>query len=254
MTCTHHNHKVLLISGFDPTGHAGLLKDFSTCLHFGIEPVSFITALTAQNDKKFFGFSSPTPKQQKLTWQSFNPKDISAVKIGMLGDLATTKFVVQNLKKLKQQNQSVKIVWDPVFESTSKGSLIKPSATAFAKKNLMPLIDVLTPNAIEASMLLGEKFSKRSSGQSMALRLKETLPEHTALYLKGGHLTSLSTDWLITDSKRFEFSGKKHTIKLRGTGCLFASAVACGLAKHLRVEESCETAKRTVEEFFLMNV
>lgn len=253
MNCTHHDHKVLLISGFDPTGHAGILKDFSTCLHFGVEPLSFITALTAQSDTKFLGFAAPSPKINALTWKSFSPKDIAAVKIGMLGDLATTKFVIQNLQKLKRQNKFVKIVWDPVFQSSSKGALAAPAAIKLAQKELLPLVDVITPNAVEASVLLKEKFSAKTKGQDLALRLQETLPKHTALYLKGGHLQTVSKDWLITDTTRLEFSGKKHNIQLRGTGCLFASAVACGLSQHLDVAKACETAKRTVEEFFQLN-
>lgn len=253
MNCAHHDHKVLLISGFDPTGHAGLLKDFSTCLHFGVEPLSFITALTAQSDKKFLGFAAPSPKINALTWKSFVAKDIAAVKIGMLGDLATTKLVIQNLQKLKRQNKFAKIVWDPVFQSTSKGVLAVPAAIKLAQKELLPLVDAITPNALEACALLKEKFSNKLKGQELAKRLKEQLPNHTSLYLKGGHLHSLSQDWLITNTTRLEFSGKKHNISLRGTGCLFASAVACGLSQHLDVVKACETAKHTVEEFFLMN-
>ena len=253
MSCTHHDHKVLLIAGFDPTGHAGILKDFSTCLHFGVEPLSFITALTAQTDTKFLGFATQSPKHNALTWKSFVAKDIAAVKIGMLGDLATTQFVIQNLQKLKRQNKFVKIVWDPVFASSSKGTLATSASIKLAQNELLPLVDIITPNAVEACTLLKEKFSVKLKGQDLAMRLKEKLPLHTALYLKGGHLQTVSKDWLITNTTRLEFFGKKHKLTLRGTGCLFASAVACGLSQHLDVAKACETAKHTVEEFFLMN-
>ena len=43
---------VLLFSGLDPSGAAGISADIETINHFGLTPLPIITSLTAQNTQK----------------------------------------------------------------------------------------------------------------------------------------------------------------------------------------------------------
>lgn len=248
--CSHTDHKVLLISGHDPSTNAGLLRDFATCLALGQPVLSLPTAWTAQNDRNFFGYATPSQSNFEAVWKSFDLKEVAAVKIGMLGNLHITRLLIQKLRKLKALQNDVRIVWDPVFSSSSKGSLATTSAVKIALDQLLPLVDVITPNAIEACHILKINFDAKYDGQNLALKLKKILPKNVALYLKGGHLVSQSKDWLMTQKNRLEFSGKVFQKKVRGTGCILSSAIACGLAKHQSIEESCENAKGVVQRFF----
>ncbi len=242
--------KVFLLGGLDPTGHAGVLRDFEACLRFETPSLTIVTALTAQNDRRFLGFAPVDLKFCETTWKSFDTTQIAAVKIGMLGHDKTVKWIVKKLSALKKQNTNLKIVWDPVFSSSSGTALLTKTARQVALKQLLPLVDILTPNAEEACQILGVAFSKNLNGQNLAQKLKESVPAPVAVYLKGGHLKNKTRDWLVTDTERYEFQGRASKKKLRGTGCLLATAVACGLQAGLPVIAACEQAKEFLDEMF----
>ena len=72
-----------------------------------------------------------------------------------------------------------------------------------------------------------------------------------AILLKGGHLEGdVVRDLLMQEGERFDVfeSRRIETAHTHGTGCTLASAVACGLAQGMNLNEAVDRARRYVYE------
>lgn len=236
---------VLLIGGIDPTGHAGLYRDQEICRQSKTPCLSIPTALALQNDQKYWQtLPVPTKILQKIL-DDVDVKMIGAIKIGMLVNAEIVNIVIQFIRRIKKQNPKIKVVWDPVFASSSGGILLDRLGQKSAIQNLWPLVDLITPNAIEAQILGGKKESKNWPELAKRLYLKNNV----AVYLKGGHTQKKATDYFYDGTPRV-LSAPLSQIRLRGTGCTLATATACFLTKNTSLVEACFQAKNTMNQLF----
>lgn len=236
---------ILIISGIDPTGQAGLLKDVWVCQKFKQPYFTVPTALTAQNGKKYLGAFIPGRDYFEKLLSCADLKRVNAVKIGMLGHPSVVRFLGRFLPELKRTNK-VGIVWDPVLESSTGGRLVTEPALRLALKEILPLTDIITPNAVEASLLLNMKFKKNMDAVFMARFFYRKF--HTSVYLKGGHLKKKSEDAFFDGKTVKIFSGRQRNLDLRGTGCTLSTAIACGLARGETIVTACRKAKKFITE------
>lgn len=238
--------KVLLIAGLDPTGQAGLLKDAAICDQLACEGLSLPTAFTLQDQKKYYGHHSPTALSIRQFFKVYSSQKIKAVKIGMLNNLTVTREIIRGLKKLKKQNPKLKIVWDPVLQSSSGGRLITAQAYRLSLKELMPLVHLVTPNFPEILEMLTQS-PHDSSPKELCQHFVQTFK--TPVYLKGGHTKALSKDfyWDGHSWKVIQKPSLKHS--RRGTGCVFSAAVASHLSHNTGLLTSCVQAKQTVHDY-----
>ena len=79
------------------------------------------------------------------------------------------------------------------------------------------------------------------------IRLVDEFRINAAL-LKGGHSKdNMSIDFLRHNSKTEIYKSERlNSINTHGTGCTLSSAIACGLAKNLTLEQSVLEAKEFV--------
>ena len=77
---------VLLFSGLDPSGAAGVSADIETINQFGVTPLPIITTLTAQNTQRVLSLEPTKNSLLELQFKLID-EDISfnTVKIGLLG-------------------------------------------------------------------------------------------------------------------------------------------------------------------------
>jgi hydroxymethylpyrimidine/phosphomethylpyrimidine kinase len=81
------------------------------------------------------------------------------------------------------------LVLDPVMISTSGHELLATSARDALLSDLLPLVDLVTPNIPEAGVLLGTDTAPKTLADVVALaRRLHPLLKGPALLLKGGHL------------------------------------------------------------------
>ena len=125
------------------------LKAFAAC---GAHGMTAITAITAQNTTGVTAVHTVPPDiilaQVRAVAQDIG---IDAVKIGMLGTVATIEAVAQALAELPA---STPVVLDPVMVSESGAELLEPEARTALIERLLPRTTVLTPNLPEARALL----------------------------------------------------------------------------------------------------
>lgn len=232
--------KVLTIAGSDCSGGAGIQADIKTITAHKMYAMSAITALTAQNTTGVYGVLPVSPEfvaqQLDCIFSDIRP---DAVKIGMVSNGEIIRIIAEKLVEY----QACNIVVDPVMVATSGGRLMVDDAAQALESLLFPLADLITPNIPEAESLSG--ISEIHTAQEMlrAARVLETKAKGAVL-LKGGHLPDSADDLLCQKGKEIWICGKHiDTDNTHGTGCSLSSAIACGLAEGLSMEESVRDAK-----------
>ena len=222
--------RILIIAGSDSGGGAGIQADIKTVTMLGGFATTAITAITAQNTLGVQAVHAvPADMVVKQIDSVLSDIGTDAIKIGMIGAAETANAVADRLA-----NIGVPIVFDPVMVATS-GAKLADAATVMAFRRLMALATVTTPNIPEVEALGGA----------------EAIGRHGChVVMKGGHGDgSVVVDRLLTPTgaelRRSE--GKCFdTDDTHGTGCTFASALACGLGKGMTLEEGFEQAVRFV--------
>lgn len=235
--------KILAIAGSDSGGGAGIQGDLKTISALGCYGMTAVTAITAQNTCGVMGIQTITPDMLDAQIKAVvTDIGVDAVKIGMLHDPEMVHVVAAAIKKYKLQ----RVVLDPVMVATSGDALIAPQTIATLVKELFPLVNVITPNLDEASLLLQRPITSRGELDVVAQDLVK-LGAKAAL-VKGGHLMGdLVTDVLLHDGKLHDFSSTRISSQnTHGTGCTLSSAIACYLGMGYALEAAVGLARRYI--------
>ena len=222
---------VLLFSGLDPSGAAGVSADIETINQFGVTPLPIITTLTAQNTQRVLSLESTKSSLLELQFKLID-EDISfnTVKIGLLG----SPYQVKVISKLLRDRRGVNIILDPIISSSTEHVLSSNEMIDAIKKELIPLCLILTPNLAELNALA------------------PGLTEESAI-------SSLNCPWVLlttSDSSEIQvehrlyhdsnlirkFTYKKLAGQYHGSGCTLSSAIAALVALDVPVEDACEKA------------
>ncbi len=234
--------RVLSIGGFDPSAYAGVSADLKTFEALGVEGIGAVTALTVQ-DRERVSAVLPVPARflSREVRALLDAMSVGAVKIGMLGTAGNAGVVARIIKKYCLKN----VVLDPVLTSSGGRALLdKPGAV----KKLLPLVTVLTPNIDEAGIIAGLTIRDVPAMEAAAMRILELGPK--AVVIKGGHLKGAPIDVLYDGSRFSFFKGRRIRAgakRLHGTGCIFSSAIAAGLARGFSLKRSVRGAKAYLE-------
>jgi hydroxymethylpyrimidine/phosphomethylpyrimidine kinase len=236
---------VLSIAGFDPSSGAGITADLKTIAAHGLFGISCITALTVQSTQGVAEVHPVAPGMVRRTlevlFDDFRPE---AIKIGMLANPEVAEVVAYILRQVGPPN----VVLDPIIRSSSGAKLLDDAGTLFLRDQLISLADVITPNLEEAQQLVGMPVRTLPEMRAAARELHRLGAKNVVI--TGGHLDQ-PTDVLCvgTRTEPMEFPGDHITTdSTHGTGCAFASAVACNLALGKSIVESVRAAKAYVSQ------
>lgn len=251
---------VLTIAGFDPSSGAGVTADIKTIAAHGCYGVACITALTVQSTSgvKRVEVVDPAFLSESLEELAAD-LDIAAVHIGMLGSGKVVKAVADFLsghsasQARRTGNQRGKarlpnLVLDPILKSSSGAELLDASGTRMLIETLIPLADVVTPNVDEAAVITGIPVKDLDDMKAATAKLHEM--GASAVVITGGHLDK-AIDLLSFTTKRgveqeiFRAERQRST-STHGTGCAFATAMACHLALDRGLAEAALLAKTYV--------
>ena len=233
---------VWTVAGSDSGGGAGTQADVKVMNLLGAHACSVITALTAQNTIGTGRLEWVSPEMLSAQLDALKT-DLppAAVKLGMLGTVATVELVVSFLETQKVPFT----VCDPVLISSSGTFLLEAAAWPLLTKRLFPAVDLITPNIPEAEHLLGMKITTPADIEAAARKarsygVKEVL-------IKGGHGshdTELSSDYWSNGKEHAWLSSPRiDTENSHGTGCFLSSAIATARARGCNPLESIVLAK-----------
>jgi hydroxymethylpyrimidine/phosphomethylpyrimidine kinase len=235
---------VLTIAGFDPSSGAGITADIKTIAAHGCYGVACITAYTVQSTQ---GVKSVEPVAPGLVLDTLEclvaDMDIAAVRIGMLGSSEVVRKVADFLSWRRLPN----VVLDPVVLSSSGASLLQGrEGLEIIRGRLVPLSAVITPNLYEAAVLTGLPVRSLPEMETAAERLRELGAANVVV--TGGHLDE-PIDVLSSESGIEHFRADHiQSRSTHGTGCAFATALACNLANGRSVRDAVFAAKQYVRE------
>ena len=237
---------VLTIAGFDPSSGAGVTADIKTVAAHGCYGVGCITALTVQSTAGVRRVEGVTPDVVTDTLRELKADlQISAVHIGMLGSGKVAGAVANFLETAKLPN----IVLDPIIKSSSGTDLIDAAGLRVLIERLLPLATVITPNVDEAAAMTGLEVTNLEQMRAAATRLQQM--GSASVVITGGHLDK-AIDLLSFKAGRgrqeqevFK-SDRLRSNSTHGTGCAFATAMACHLARGRGLPEAVLLAKAYV--------
>ncbi len=243
---------VLTIAGFDPSSGAGVTADIKTIAAHGCYGVACITAMTVQSTAGVHRVEAVDPTLVTETLQELAMDiPIAAVHIGMLGTGNVVKAVVEFLSqpgKAGSPSKFPNVVLDPILRSSSGAELLDAAGIRLLIDKLLPLADVITPNVDEAAILTGLKVTDLEEMRAAAAKLHQM--GSAAVVITGGHLEK-AIDLLSFTTKSgvqqevFK-AERQRSNSTHGTGCAFATAMACHLALDRGLAEATLLAKTYV--------
>jgi hydroxymethylpyrimidine/phosphomethylpyrimidine kinase len=228
---------VLSIAGSDSGGGAGIQADLKAFARCGVHGMSAITAITAQNTIGVEMVEAVSPRIIVAQVRAV-AKDIGvdAVKIGMLGTVATVDAVIEALGFVGD----APIVIDPVMVAESGAVLLDEDARAAVVERLLPLTTVATPNIPEARVLTG--LGEEATQEELARGVLALGPD--AVVVTGGHSLGL-VDLFFDGKAPVEIPGQRHPDgAAHGSGCTHSSALAAFLARGAKPLQAAEAARR----------
>lgn len=234
------------IAGSDSGGGAGIQADLHTFQDFGVHGCCVITAATAQNSQQVVAVNALDPSIVKSQIDALHA-DLkpSVIKLGMLGNAAIVRVVIDYLREFDGI-----VVCDPVLRASTGGSLLDDAGRDVFVRELLPLVDVLTPNVPEAEQLLGCALDTPQQVEQAARDLRALGVD--AVLIKGGHARwwpQHSVDYFDNGSWQFWLQAdaidNAHT---HGSGCTTASAIAASLAAGFDLDDAVTLAKMYVTQ------
>ena len=229
--------RVLSIAGSDSGGGAGIQADLKAFAACGVHGMTALTAITAQNTEAVTGVW-PLPREAILAQVGAVAEDIGvdAVKIGMLGTVATIEAVRDALELVPD----APIVLDPVMVAESGARLLDSDAHAALVELVLPRALVATPNLAEAAALSG--LEPGAEPAELARAVHALGPR--AVVVTGGHRDE-ATDVFFDGERVEEIPGERMPGgAAHGSGCTHSSALASFLAHGLDPLAAARRAKQ----------
>ena len=235
---------IVSIAGSDSSGGAGNQADVSCINVLGHHALSVITAITAQDVRgvQHVTHSGQATMRAQLN-AVFSSFKLGAVKSGMLPTKASIDVLATTLQA---RSKPLPYVLDPVMFASSSERLIQDKAMQEMIHKLFPLATVVTPNISEAECLTGRSINTIEETIAAGRDLLEL--GCRAVLIKGGHAKINPGVDILLDSTGGQIPHYIHGEYIanrspRGTGCAYASAIACGLASSLTLYEAILEAK-----------
>jgi hydroxymethylpyrimidine/phosphomethylpyrimidine kinase len=243
---------ILSIAGYDPSSGAGVTADIKTAAAHDCYAATCITALTVQSTQGVFGVQAVDPGLFGQMLKALaEDLEIAAVRIGMLGSGEVAEAVAEFLESRRPPN----IVLDPVIRSSSGAGLLDEAGLEVVRKRLVTLSDVVTPNIHEAAMLVGTQPVADASHWGSAIPKIEGLAAALhglgakAVIVTGGHLRPPNDYLSYADGAESALIVGEYvdSTSTHGTGCAYATALACQLALGLDLPGAARAAKQYVQ-------
>lgn len=219
---------VLSIAGTDPTGGAGIQADLKSISAAGGFGMCVVTSLVAQNTQGVREIHTPPQEFLKAQLAAvFEDVQVDAVKVGMLGDVATTTTVSEFLKS---QDVPVVVV-DPVMVATSGDRLLTQDAEEALRQFVKDHATVVTPNIPELAVLTNNDAAE-SFEEALEQGRQYARSTGVTVLVKGGHLRSgAASNALVQPDGTTDIAEvpRVNTKNTHGTGCSLSSALATRL-------------------------
>jgi hydroxymethylpyrimidine/phosphomethylpyrimidine kinase len=219
----------LAIGGLDPGGGAGVVADLRAIGFAGAFGAAVVAVSTVQSTSGLRS-ARAVPSREVVAQASevLRHQRVRALKIGALGSAGNARAVAALLGR----HRDLPVVLDtPILPSRGKARLLDTRGVTVLRDELLPRATLVTANAAEAGVLVGEPVRTVGEAHDAARALVTRCGAFAAL-VKGGHLEGESAiDVLAVGGEVVELRARRLPGGgAHGTGCVFASLVAGRLA------------------------
>jgi len=231
----------LSIAGSDSGGGAGIQADLKAFARAGVHGTTAITAITAQNTVGVIGVEAISPAMIVAQVRAVvEDLGVDAVKVGMLGSVASAEAVSKALDLLAP---GTPVVVDPVMVAESGARLLDRDAQSALVQLIVARATVLTPNLPEARVLAGDATL---DGEALARAVRALGP--AAVVVTGGHREE-AVDVLFDGEQIVEIAGERFADgAAHGSGCTHSATLAARLALGDDLPSAAREAKRVASE------
>ena len=234
---------VLVFSGTDPSGGAGLHADILTLSSMGCHALSVVTAITIQDT---MGVEDVLPIDAE--WVADQARcvledvSVAVFKIGLLGSVEAVAAIAE----VVSDYPDIPLVLDPILASGRGDELASEDLLSAMRELLIPQTTLITPNSLEVRRLAQDDDADEDDDPDLGECARRMLAMGCEYVLITG--THENTPQVIntlydqqgvvrTDSWQ-RLAGTYH-----GSGCTLASAVAATIANGLAIPEAVRDAQ-----------
>lgn len=234
---------VLVFSGTDPSGGAGMQADILTLSSMGCHPLSVVTAITIQDT---MGVEDVLPIDAE--WVADQARcvledgPVAVFKIGLLGSVDAVTAIAE----VVSDYPDIPLVLDPVLASGRGDELASQELIHAMRELLIPQTTLITPNSLEVRRLMQEDDTDEDDHADLAQCANRLLGLGCEYVLITG--THENTPQVI--NTLYERQGVVRTDSwqrlagtFHGSGCTLASAIAATIANGLAVPEAVRDAQ-----------
>ncbi|MGF1546295.1 MAG: hydroxymethylpyrimidine/phosphomethylpyrimidine kinase [Thiotrichales bacterium] len=230
---------VMLFSGLDPTGGAGLQADIEAAASMGCHAAPIVTCLTVQNTQNVIGVTPVSPtlivEQARAVLEDM---PVKAFKCGLLGSAEQ----VEALHTLMRDYAEIPLILDPVLVAGGGAELVDTETLFALRELLLPRATVVTPNTPELRAL-----ARGSGSDTLEACAMEVLSHGCDFVLvTGAHeATAKVVNTLYGNHRRLqEYQWDRLPGVYHGSGCTLASAIAGLLAQGQEPFSAISAAQR----------
>jgi hydroxymethylpyrimidine/phosphomethylpyrimidine kinase len=226
---------VLVFAGNDPSGGAGLCADIQALARMNCHAAPVVTCLTIQdtcNVIENIPLSGAFVRAQAEAVLADMP--IAAIKIGLLGRVEIVEAVVQVLLKYPE----IPVVLDPVLAAGGGQSLMQGNVCGAIRTQLLPLIEMITPNSEEARILTEE-----TALDAAAIQLMNDGCQYVCITGTHEDTPDVVNTLYHEGEKVKSWTWPRLPESYHGSGCTFAASLAGQLAQGQNTLTATEKAQ-----------
>lgn len=226
---------VLVFSGADPSGGAGIQADIEAVASMGCHAAVVTTAVTVQNTQGVRGFQTlGADLIQDQAAAIFDDMPVRAVKTGMLASAATIKVIAE----LMAARPSLPLVVDPVMTAGS-GDPLSDNDCLAAMRDMIAKATIVTPNLPELEQLAPNATTLQDAAKALAaLGCRHLLVTGTHGADDPVINRLFDAGELVSELHWPRLEGNYH-----GSGCTLAAALAAQLAHGVALTEAVSAAQ-----------
>ncbi len=233
---------LLIIAGSSSDGGAGVQIDLKTAHSLGIYATTAITCLTAQNTRGVNKIENTSIFEEQLE-AILDDIEISCIKIGLVPE----KSYFESFEKVCK---NIPFVLDPVMTAEADDYNFQVQLESIIEMAKKKECLICTPNLIEARKLSGIEVNSVESAEICLKKLDQMGIKR--VIVKGIIKMEKIIDIGNLDGKRMFFSKERMPFRYHGSGCCFATAIACYYLKERNIENALELAEQFIEKAIRM--
>jgi len=229
---------VLILSGLDPSGGAGVQADIQAITALGCHPMPIITCLTVQDTTNVYGADAVDASLVRKQLECIaGDASIHAIKTGALGNAGIVEVLVDFLKS----RPDIPLITDPVIKAAGGGDLADDELIGAMRERLFPLAEIITPNGIELAMLGNDADAAQAASNLLETGCRSVLAT-------GGHGTGhrIVNTLYSRSSEPLQWEIERVGGEYHGTGCTLAAAISAGRALGLSQRVAISQAQNYV--------